>query len=87
VRPGITGWAQVRHGYANNIEEEARKMRYDLYYIKNRSLRLDARILLETIGIVLFGMGAQRVRDRAPQRRRGVVVPVRVPAERRVVGG
>jgi hypothetical protein len=62
-------------------------MRYDLYYIKNRSLRLDARILLETIGIVLFGMGAQRVRDRAPQRRRGVVVPVRVPAERRVVGG
>ena len=38
VRPGVTGWAQVRYGYANNLEEETEKMRYDLYYIKNRSL-------------------------------------------------
>ena len=41
VRPGVTGWAQVRYGYANNLEEETEKMRYDLYYIKNRSLWLD----------------------------------------------
>jgi exopolysaccharide biosynthesis polyprenyl glycosylphosphotransferase len=87
VRPGITGWAQVRHGYANNIEEETRKMRYDLYYIKNRSLRLDTRILLETIAIILFGQGSSGVRRRAPLRTRAVPVTVPVPVERRVVGG
>ena len=48
VRPGMTGWAQIRYGYANNLEEETEKMRYDLYYIKHLSLGLDARILLET---------------------------------------
>jgi exopolysaccharide biosynthesis polyprenyl glycosylphosphotransferase len=64
VHPGVTGWAQVRYGYANNIEEETEKMRYDLYYIKNRSLRLDARILLETVGIILLGYGASQVRSR-----------------------
>ena len=42
VRPGVTGWAQVRYGYANNLEEETEKMRYDLFYIKNRSLWLDS---------------------------------------------
>ena len=68
VHPGVTGWAQVRYGYANNIEEETEKMRYDLYYIKNRSLRLDARILLETVGIVLLGHGASQVRSRASDR-------------------
>jgi len=94
VRPGITGWAQVRHGYANNIEEETRKMRYDLYYIKNRSLRLDARILLETVGIILFGQGSSGVRTRAPLRGRRapdtapMPVAVSMPAvNRRVVGG
>jgi len=66
VHPGVTGWAQVRYGYANNIEEETEKMRYDLYYIKNRSLRLDARILLETVGIILLGQGASQVRSRVP---------------------
>jgi len=64
VHPGVTGWAQVRYGYANNIEEETEKMRYDLYYIKNRSLRLDARILVETVGIILLGHGASQVRSR-----------------------
>jgi len=87
VRPGITGWAQVRHGYANNIEEETRKMRYDLYYIKNRSLRLDARILLETVAIILFGQGSSGVRRRAPLRKRVVPVTVPISVERRVVGG
>jgi exopolysaccharide biosynthesis polyprenyl glycosylphosphotransferase len=68
VHPGVTGWAQVRYGYANNIEEETEKMRYDLYYIKNRSLRLDARILLETAGIILLGHGVSQVRSRVPER-------------------
>lgn len=55
VRPGITGWAQVRYRYANDLEEEIEKMRYDLYYIKHRSFWLDLRILLETVRIVLRG--------------------------------
>jgi exopolysaccharide biosynthesis polyprenyl glycosylphosphotransferase len=64
VRPGVTGWAQVRYGYANDLEQETEKMRYDLYYIKNRSLWLDARILLNTIHVVLGGKGASRVSQR-----------------------
>ncbi len=56
VRPGLTGWAQLRNGYANNLEEETEKMRYDLYYIKNRSLWLDLRVILETVKVVLFGL-------------------------------
>ena len=59
VRPGITGWAQVRYGYANNLEEETEKMRYDLYYIKHRSFLLDVRILLDTASVVLLGRGAE----------------------------
>jgi exopolysaccharide biosynthesis polyprenyl glycosylphosphotransferase len=68
VRPGVTGWAQCRYGYANNLEEETEKMRYDLYYIKNRSLWLDTRILFETVGIMLFGTGASEVRRPSPSR-------------------
>ncbi|HKY31397.1 MAG TPA: exopolysaccharide biosynthesis polyprenyl glycosylphosphotransferase, partial [Candidatus Polarisedimenticolia bacterium] len=55
VRPGVTGWAQVRYSYANNLEEETEKMRYDLYYIKHRSLAFDALILMETCKVVLLG--------------------------------
>ena len=55
VRPGLTGWAQVRYHYANDLEEEIEKMKYDLYYIKHRSAWLDARILLETLGVVVRG--------------------------------
>jgi len=55
VRPGLTGWAQVRYQYANDLEEEIEKMRYDLYYIKHRSFWLDLRILLETVKIVICG--------------------------------
>ncbi|HEY2989026.1 MAG TPA: sugar transferase [Candidatus Binatia bacterium] len=55
VRPGITGWAQIRYRYANGLEEEIEKMRYDLYYIKHMSVWLDLRILSETVRVVLFG--------------------------------
>jgi sugar transferase (PEP-CTERM system associated) len=58
VRPGLTGWAQVQHGYANSLDEEAEKVRYDLHYIKHLSLGLDLRILIDTVKIVLFGRGA-----------------------------
>jgi lipopolysaccharide/colanic/teichoic acid biosynthesis glycosyltransferase len=57
VPPGITGWAQVRYGYANDLEQETEKMRYDLYYIKHFSARLDLRILFETVRAVLTGRG------------------------------
>lgn len=59
VRPGVTGWAQIRYGYANGLEEEIEKMRYDLYYIKHLSLRFDLRILFDTVKIVLFGRGSR----------------------------
>ena len=58
VRPGVTGWAQVRYGYANNLEEEIEKMRYDLYYIEHLSLWFDLRILFDTVKTVLFGRGS-----------------------------
>ena len=69
VRPGVTGWAQVKYGYANNLEEETEKMRYDLYYIKNRTLWLDVKILFESVAIVLLGHGCSEVRQPAPIRR------------------
>jgi exopolysaccharide biosynthesis polyprenyl glycosylphosphotransferase len=53
VRPGLTGWAQVCQGYANGLEEETEKMRYDLYYIKHMSAWLDLRILVRTVRMVL----------------------------------
>jgi exopolysaccharide biosynthesis polyprenyl glycosylphosphotransferase len=57
VRPGVTGWAQVQFGYANSLEEETEKMRYDLYYIKHMRIGLDLWILFHTMKIVLFGRG------------------------------
>jgi exopolysaccharide biosynthesis polyprenyl glycosylphosphotransferase len=53
IRPGITGWAQVRYHYANNLEEETEKMRYDLYYIKHMSIWMDLRILVKTCAVFL----------------------------------
>ena len=58
VRPGLTGWAQVRYRYANNLAEETEKMRYDLYYIKHRSVWLDLKIIPATLLAVLAGRGA-----------------------------
>jgi exopolysaccharide biosynthesis polyprenyl glycosylphosphotransferase len=55
VRPGVTGWAQIKQGYSVSQAEVTEKMRYDLYYIKHMSLWLDLRIILATARIVLFG--------------------------------
>jgi len=55
VRPGITGWAQVRYRYANSLEQEVEKIRYDFYYLQHLSVWLDIRILFETVRIVLSG--------------------------------
>ena len=59
VRPGLTGWAQVRYGYSLSLEQVTEKMRHDLYYIKHMSFWLDLRILVDTVKIVLFGRGAR----------------------------
>jgi exopolysaccharide biosynthesis polyprenyl glycosylphosphotransferase len=53
VRPGLTGWAQVSHGYSSNLLDTLRKVEYDLYYIKHESLYLDMLILLRTAAVVL----------------------------------
>ncbi|APG64685.1 hypothetical protein LPB136_04605 [Tenacibaculum todarodis] len=57
IRPGLTGWAQVNFPYAASIEEQEKKLRYDIYYIKERSLFLDFKILIKTISTVLFMKG------------------------------
>lgn len=59
VRPGITGWAQVKYGYGASVEDALKKLEYDLFYLKNMSILLDIKILLKTIGVVLFGQGAR----------------------------
>ncbi|PYQ62564.1 MAG: hypothetical protein DMF58_01310 [Acidobacteria bacterium] len=53
ILPGITGWAQVRYHYANNLEEETEKMRYDLYYIKHMSVWMDLKIILGTCAVLV----------------------------------
>lgn len=57
VRPGITGWAQIKYPYASSFEQTEEKLKYDLYYIKNISFTLDCVILLQTIKVILFGKG------------------------------
>jgi lipopolysaccharide/colanic/teichoic acid biosynthesis glycosyltransferase len=57
VKPGLTGWAQIKGGYASTVAEITRKLEYDLYYIKNRSVRLDVQILFSTFGTVLSRKG------------------------------
>lgn len=58
VKPGVTGWAQVRYKYGASVEDSAEKLQYDLYYVKNHTLFLDLIILFETVGVVLTGQGA-----------------------------
>lgn len=57
IAPGLTGWAQIKYPYGASIEDARQKLQYDLYYIKNQSLMLDAAILFETVKIILFGRG------------------------------
>ncbi len=59
VKPGVTGWAQVRYHYGASVEDSAEKLQYDLYYVKNHTLFLDLVILFETVGVVLTAKGAQ----------------------------
>jgi exopolysaccharide biosynthesis polyprenyl glycosylphosphotransferase len=80
VRPGITGWAQVRYRYANNLDEETEKMRYDLYYIKHLSLAFDLRILFDTVKTVLFGSESLEV-DGGPVAATAVKVSAGHPLE------
>jgi len=57
IKPGITGWAQVKYKYGENLEDSIRKLEYDMYYIKNKSITLDIRIVFKTITTVLFSRG------------------------------
>ena len=57
VKPGITGWAQVRYGYGASAEDALQKLQYDLYYVKNNSLFLDVLVLIDTLKVVLFRSG------------------------------
>ena len=57
VRPGITSWGQVKYGYAENVEQMIDRMKFDLLYLKNRTLSLDIKIMLYTIAIVFKGSG------------------------------
>ena len=59
IRPGITGWAQVRYQYGASLEETKRKLEYDLYYIKHQSIGLDLLIMFETIKTIILRRGAQ----------------------------
>lgn len=59
VKPGLTGWAQVCYPYGASVEDARNKLEYDLYYIKNMSILLDLRIILKTLGVVLFPRGAR----------------------------
>ena len=59
IKPGITGWAQVRYPYGASVEDAREKLQYDLYYVKNHSLFLDIMILIDTVQVVLWGKGAR----------------------------
>ncbi len=91
VRPGITGWAQVRHGYSVSQEDVTEKTRYDLYYVKHMSLRLDLQILLDTVKIVLLGRNADERPSREKEGRNqslttSVIVEV-LPSEKSIRHG
>jgi sugar transferase (PEP-CTERM system associated) len=59
VKPGVTGWSQVRYPYGASVEDALAKLQYDLYYVKNHSLFLDLLILVDTVQVVLLGKGAR----------------------------
>ena len=59
VKPGLTGWAQIRFTYGASEEEAREKLQYDLYYVKNYNMLLDLVILLQTAEVVLMGEGVR----------------------------
>jgi lipopolysaccharide/colanic/teichoic acid biosynthesis glycosyltransferase len=59
VKPGVTGWSQVRYPYGASVEDALQKLQFDLYYVKNHSLFLDLLILVETVQVVMLGKGAR----------------------------
>jgi len=59
VKPGITGWAQVKYRYGASFEDSLEKLRYDLYYVKHLSIPFDLTILFDTVKVVLFAKGAR----------------------------
>lgn len=59
IRPGITGWAQIRYPYGATVKEHREKLEHDLYYIKNISMTLDTLIVIETLRVILFGFGSR----------------------------
>lgn len=59
IKPGVTGWAQVKYPYGASVEDAIEKLRYDLFYLKHLSFSLDLLIILETIKVVLFGRGGR----------------------------
>ncbi len=59
MKPGLTGWAQVRYPYGATVEDALEKLRFDLYYIKNVSFLLDSQIIFETVKVVLYGRGGR----------------------------
>ena len=59
VKPGVTGWAQVKYRYGSSIEDATEKLRYDLYYIKHLSIVFDLTILIDTVKVILSGKGAK----------------------------
>lgn len=59
VKPGLTGWAQIKYEYGSSVEDAIEKLRYDLYYIKHLSIALDLSIVFDTVKVVIFGKGAK----------------------------
>ena len=59
MKPGVTGWAQLKYSYGASEEDAIEKLQYDLYYIKNQTIFLDILIILQTAEIVLWGKGAR----------------------------
>ena len=59
VRPGITGWAQVKQGHVTSVNDVRRKLEYDFYYVKHFSLWTDVLIVIQTVKVMLTGFGAK----------------------------
>ncbi|MCJ7811807.1 sugar transferase, partial [bacterium] len=57
VRPGVTGWAQIKGNYDQSLECVKKKLEYDLFYLENMSLRMDLKIILNTLYVMLIGKG------------------------------